>query len=630
MHVMNTKSLRPVIAVLLLAGASCLRAAIAPAENLLPADTLAFFTVPDFSALRAAGKTSPQMMFWNDPAMKPFRDKLVGKFTEQFIAPLEKDLGVKVDDFTGLPQGQFTVGVTANGSKGHDDVPPGFVLLLDARNQSGLLKTNLAKLTQKWNDAGRALRTETIHGLAFTVVPLTSNDFSAILPKRPPVSEIGKEPNPEKPGEIYLAQYQSLLVAGNSAKVMDAVAAHLTGSSAPAINADPNFAADKLSQFRDAPLYYGWFNAAKFFTMLAGSSENDDDADAPSVMPRLDPTKVLAATGLDKLKSVSFVVREQADGSTATLHLAAPESARTGLLKMLALPAKDASIPAFVPADATKFTRVRLSGKQLWAELQKMVGAVTPQGLASLNAVIDMANTFAQQKNPGFDLRTYLFDNLGDDIITYQKPPIGDSPADVANPPTLVLLGVANADQAIDGIRTVLSLGAPQDGAPAPRDFRGHKIYTVAQRKARSVSGADATPPAYLYLTSNSGYVALSKDASILEEYLRSAEGKTKPLRDTPGLAAAAARVGGMNGGLFSYENQRETMRTAFKVMKNSADSDATLRMLPPSVRDWVDFTLLPDYDTVAKYFYLTVLGANANANGMTLNIYSPRPPQLK
>jgi len=34
-------------------------------------------------------------------------------------------------------------------------------------------------------------------------------------------------------------------------------------------------------------------------------------------------------------------------------------------------PAKGANPPAFVPADAVKFSRVRLDGKQAWVELQK-------------------------------------------------------------------------------------------------------------------------------------------------------------------------------------------------------------------------------------------------------------------
>src|ERR1035437_8495532 len=155
-----------------LAHTAPVRAAIAPAENLLPSDTLAFFTVPDCTALPAASKVSPQMMFWNDPAMKPIHEKFMAKLNEKFTAPLEHDLGVKVADFMGLPQGQFTLAVTVNGSTGHDDVPPGILLLLDAKGKSDWLKTNLAALQKKWAADAGGLRTERFHGLAFTVVPL--------------------------------------------------------------------------------------------------------------------------------------------------------------------------------------------------------------------------------------------------------------------------------------------------------------------------------------------------------------------------------------------------------------------------------------------------------------------------
>ncbi|HEY2330004.1 MAG TPA: hypothetical protein VGI63_09360, partial [Verrucomicrobiae bacterium] len=440
---MTTKLLRLSAATLLLASATLLRAAIGPAENLLPSDTLAFFTVPDCNILRAALKTSPQAMFWNDPAMKPFHDKFMAKLTEKFVTPLEADLGIKVADFLSLPQGQLTLGVTVNGSNGHDDVPPGFILLLDTKEQSGLLKTNLAALTKKWTDGGRALRTEKIHGLAFTVVPLSSNDFAAIFPKKTPVSEIGKDAKPAAATEIYFTQYQSMLVAGNSAKAVDAVAAHLTGGSVPAVADDATFAADKLSQFRIAPTYYGWFNGAKFFGMLMASGDDPADSDAPSMMPKFTAAKILGATGLGGLKSASFALREQADGSFLALHLTAPETSRNGLLKILALPNKGASIPAFVPDNVVKFTRVRLDGQQTWTELQKIVSGISPQYLSSLNSVIDMANTMAQAKNPAFDLRTYLFGNLGDDLVIYQKPPVGDTMTAFANPPALYLLAVA-------------------------------------------------------------------------------------------------------------------------------------------------------------------------------------------
>src|ERR1035437_10373064 len=96
--IMTTKFFRPHLLAAFaasLAFSTSLRAAIAPAENLLPADTLAFFTVPDCTALHAVSKVSPQMMFWNDAAMKPFHDKFMAKLNEKFTAPLEHELVVK-------------------------------------------------------------------------------------------------------------------------------------------------------------------------------------------------------------------------------------------------------------------------------------------------------------------------------------------------------------------------------------------------------------------------------------------------------------------------------------------------------------------------------------------------------
>jgi hypothetical protein len=618
---MTKNFLRLFTAAILVTAATSLHAAIAPSENLLPSDTLAFFTIPDTAALRTVSKVSPQLMCWNDPAMKAFHDKFMAKLTEKYLAPVEKDLGLKIADFLDLPQGQLTVGLTANGATGHDDVPPGIVVLLDAKGKSDSLKTNLAVLTKKWTDAGRALRTEKIHGLAFTVVPLSSNDFSGIFPKRAPVQELGKEEKPAKTVEIFFTQFESLLVVGNSTKVVEPIASRLTGGSAPIIADDAVFAADKLSQFRDNPTYYGWFNGSKFFTLLTDAPT--DDSDAPSMMPKFSAAKILGITGLGGLKSATFTLREASEGSALTLHLTAPESSRAGLLKILALAPKDASAPAFIPADAIKYSRLRLDGKQTWAELQKMIAGISPQGLASLNAVIEMANGLAQQKNPGFDLRNALFNNLGDDLITYQKPPTGDTLAALASPPTIYLVAVARADSAIDAIKTLASLAQPQDKAE-PRDFLGKKIYAIALRAA----GTTAAPRA-LYVSTSGGYLALSMDSAILEEYLRSADKPPKPLRDNAGLMEAAPKVGGASGGLFGYQNQREVMRTTFKLLKNSLEADTSLKMFPPEFREWADFSLLPDYEKVQKYFYMSVFSGLANGEGLTLKIYSPRPPQL-
>ncbi len=92
----------------------------------------------------------------------------------------------------------------------------------------------------------------------------------------------------------------------------------------------------------------------------------------------------------------------------------------------------------------------------------------------------------------------------------------------------------------------------------------------------------------------------------MLEEYLRSAEKPPKSLREVPGLAEAAQHAGGAGNGLFGYNNQRETMRSTFAMLKNLPKPDPQANVVNPmalaglpfmpagkSFRDWMDFSLL-------------------------------------
>ena len=635
---MITKSLRLIFlaafAATLIFTAS-LRAAIPPAENLLPADTLFLVTAPDCAALRAALHRSPQALLWNDPAMKPFHDKFMAKWNETLVAPLEKDLGLSLGDFTGLAQCQFAFALTQNGWTGSGDQAPGFVILLDAKNQSGQLKTNLAVLQKKWTDGGKPIRTETIRGVKFSIVPLSSNDMpesvSRLLPKKQPVSELGKEPQPEKPVEMAIGQFDSLLIVGNSLKAVEPVVAHLTGGSAPALAGNAVFAADKLAQFHDAPLYYGWFNAKAFFNVLASIPEPEPNPDAPSPMPAFSWNKALIASGAMGLKSASFACRDSHDGSEADFYFAVPETERAGLFKMLAAVNKDSSAPLFVPADAVKFWRWRTDGQKDWAALETMLGNFSPAILSSLNAAISMANASAQQKDPSFDFRKNLVGNLGDDFIGYQKAAAGTSIAELNNAPSIFLFAAVNPDQALQAVRTVANMLYGRQEGTDPRDFLGKKIYSIALPAARGPN-VTAAAPRYLYLTTSGGYVAVSTDSSILENYLRSIGNPAKPLRETAGLADAAQHIGGTGGVLFGYENQKEIMRSTFTLLKNQSDSPAglgSMAALPKSFRDWMDFSLLPNYDAVSKYFYFSVFNGSTTTDGIGFKAFAPRPPGL-
>ena len=620
-----------------------IQATIPPAENLLPSDTLLLISVPDFSTLRAAGQQSPQCLFWNDAAMKPFHDKFMASWNEKLVAPLERDLGVKFSDFTDLPQGQLTLAVTQNGWTGGDGPAPGVLLLLDAKGRSDLLKTNLAALRKKWADAGKPMHNETIRGISFSVMPLSSNDIPAtlagIFPRRQPVQELGRENKPPPPGEIVVGQFESLLIVGSSLKVVEPVATRLTGGALPPLGDNALFAADQLAQFRDTPLYYGWLNAKTLFDVLVHITPPEPNPEAPSPVPPIPWDKILGASGLTGLKSASFSYRESPEGSRIDFYISAPEASRQGIFKIIAAAPKDANPPAFVPADAVKFWRWRVDGQKSWAAFEKMLSDISPAWLSSLNSAISIANATAQQKDPNFDVRKNLIGNLGDDWMSYQTAPAGKTLVDLNSAPSLFLFAALNPDQAVLAIKNVASLTSAQENAPAPRDFLGRKIYTIAL-PSRRAPGANSPTPRWLYCTAGGGYVALTTDVSMIEAYLRSADSKARPLRETAGFADAAQHIGGAGNGLFAYQNQRETMRATFTALKNSspdsppssgANAFSALPFAAPEkiFGGWMDFSLLPEYDNVSKYFYFSVTSGNVTADGFSFKVFAPRPPQL-
>jgi hypothetical protein len=321
-----------------------------------------------------------------------------------------------------------------------------------------------------------------------------------------------------------------------------------------------------------------------------------------------------------------------------TVRLSVPESGRKGLFKLIAFDAKDANPPPFVPADAVKFNRLRLDLQKAWATLESTVVEAAPPAAGVLKMLLDNAG---KDKDPNFDLRKNLIENLGDDIVFYEKTPRKQTLEDLASPPTLTLIGSAKAEQLAASLKALTAVLPQQGGKVKEREFLGRKVYALSLPPTPGRNGARPVERTLSY-TASGGYVALSTDVSMLEEYLRSSGSPGKALRDTPGLVEAAQKVGGMGTGLFGFENQTETMRATVEILKKESGTLANLFSSSPlggqlnmgeggkKLQDWVDFSLLPSFDKIAKYFYLAVYSGNVTAEGLDFKVFSPKPPQLR
>jgi hypothetical protein len=635
------RNVRRTPAVLLILAAtltSPIRAAIPPAEKILPPDTLFVMTAPDWVRLREVSNKSPQSQFWNDPAMKPFRDKFMAKWTEEFVKPLERDLGVKFDDYSALLQGQVTLAVTQEGWQGKekDDGEPAVIFLLDAKEKSGLLKSNLAALRKKWSAAGKPIKTEKIRDVEFSVVPLTTNDIPATLqkffPQRQAIEELGKENEVKSANELIVGQYDSLLIVSSSLKAVEKVVVRIAGGAAPTLAEQGDFEVCRGTVLREAP-FYGWLNTRSLIDLFGKTIAASQNPEAPSPLPIPEFGKILTATGLGGLKAVAFSFRESGEGRLVEFFLSAPESGRNGLLKLFAVEAKEANPPAFVPADVASFSRHRLDGAKAIGAIEKMVEEFAP---STWNYILDNANEAMRIDDPDFDIRKNIFANLGDDMISFEKPPRGKSLAEMNSAPTLFLLSSPNPDKLAASLRGLFVILSSQGGSPASREFLGRKIYSF-----KLPSRIAGTTTALNYVASG-GYVAFSTEDAILEEFLRSSgDGPAKPLRDVTGFADAVAKAGGASTGWLTYENQSESVRLLMELLARSAASTnqnefsgvlaSMLPFAPPekTVKEWLDFSLLPGFDKVAKYFGFSVSAGSTSVNGITFRYYMPTPPEL-
>jgi hypothetical protein len=205
-------------------------AIVPPPEKLLPSDTLVVFTIPDYAKAQSGWAQWPSSQLWADPALKPFKDKFVSKLKSDVVEPLEKELGVKLSDYSGLAQGQLTMAFTPGGPDLASAEHPGFLLLMDAREKSETLKSNLDTLKKKWLDNGKQIRTEKIRDTEFAALMFNTDDLGKTLDKVFPDPSDGNEnlaaPKKKQPGkkvELFIGQSGSLLVLGTVAKDIEKV-----------------------------------------------------------------------------------------------------------------------------------------------------------------------------------------------------------------------------------------------------------------------------------------------------------------------------------------------------------------------------------------------------------------------
>lgn len=549
-------------------------------------------TVADWQATAESIRTSPAGKLWGSPDMRPFRQNLESKLSEILNEKVTQGLGIQIKDYVELLQGQLTLAVTQDEWQGDDQGEPGWSVVLDVGDKQDQLRSRLEEVRKKLSDANQTVKTERIRDVEFSRIEIPGSDFDV---------------------DIFFGQSGSALLLGNSTTPLEKVLARLASSSLPNLSEDPNYQVSNQAWFRDAQAY-GWINAVPVVQLLKKVLQNvmEDEED----MLPFEPASALRALGLEGLKGAAFAGQVNQEGSFFNLNLHVPETQRVGLFKLMQGDAKDSSPPAFVPADAAEFQRLRINGAKSWATIEETIRNLSPEMFGFFQMMTSMVG---KEEDPGFDLKRSLFDNLGDDIISFNRAPVISTDGGEITAPTLVLIGSRNPDELMGAIFTLAG------SLPLGLDTKNTREFNGKQIRKFSMPGLENIAPPVEFAAA-SGYLAISSTPSLLEEFLRSGEATTgRALRDDSAVRDAASRIGGMSTGLLGYQNQRVSTRVFWDFVRKGGVESLTGGISREAAAA-LDFKLLPEFDRVAQYFGIAVYTGSGDAQGLSLRFFGPTP----
>jgi hypothetical protein len=287
------------------------------------------------------------------------------------------------------------------------------------------------------------------------------------------------------------------------------------------------------------------------------------------------------------------------------------------------------------------FQRWRLDGPKAWAALEQCFRDLSPRSLEGLDLLFDAVGARAREREPGYDFKRALLGNLGDDFITLTKPPRDSAAVGAGSSPSLLLIGSPDPAQLAGALKALFAV-LPGADAATEREFLGRKVCSIPLPPNLSLSplgSSGRSAPATLHYAASHDYVALSTDALLVEDYLRGSQGQGRALRDALGLTEAAQKVVGPGTDLFGYENLAELVRARYEALRQAAPAPSPSAEpapwpSPPGAADqerspseWMDFSLLPPFDKLAKYFHFAVYGGSVTVEGLTYQLFLPTPP---
>jgi len=596
------RTFNPIIAafsLLAFAFAPCVQAMVLPdIAKIVPPETIVLVQVNDFSQMRKQFEETTLYKLYKDPAMAPFFEHARSKWRDE-VKKLDDSLLDAVVGADILPEGRVAAVFVLNDKAQKGDEPP--VLLISQWGANiTKIKEAIDKTVKKAVEDGAHRKSEDYRGLTINTI-------------------ISKESE-----TIHYCFIDDCLIGSEDIDTLKFVIAHIKGASSPTLASEADYIGSikAVDPHHDVDFY---LNVKHLLKALASDDTTDKAQTTITNLGFDNVTSVCASLGIGRLPASSY---------SGKVFIKV-NGAKKGVCSMLDMQSSAMSPPRFVTPSAYSVTFMNLNIKKAWAELVKILTSFGPQYAAILYTPILPPTPDGQ---PGVDFKSGIIDHMGSRVIIAQSI---NKPFTDDKDPRESIVAIAAADP--KALEKTMSLVHSQIIAPgnpdAKRELLGHMIYQVRLPGLPIFGGGRQPmqpPPAVPAITMPifafafvDGYLLIGLESTV-EKAVRSTAGGDS-LRSVAWFNSAKAAIPSV-AGIAVLENDQavgeffwEEMKKASKNKKDHKERNVSMgiRMSPSpgmvfsqSGFDMLDFSLLPKFDAVSKYFGLSAFYGISRPDG--------------
>lgn len=604
------------VSITLCAAAGIEAKALPKTAELVPAETALLVETDDFGLLRRQFEKTTLNGLWKEPAMSGFVEKLRSKWSERF-AGKQDDLLATILGLEIMPSGRLAFALVLDEQSKDADEPP-ILVISQWAGDVDKIREQVEKVTEKLADRGVHIsradyRDVTIVTTTEEQKPVEVKDWENFDPDKGPVGTKTVQRPPLKTSYCFI---DDCLIVSAKAELIKFVVAHIEGASGPALAGDVDYttAMGAVGPNHDIDIYVN-------IKQLVKTVGQEDDTSRMQAS--------LTSMGFDNVSGIgcSVAVAREPGSSWAGKMFVKINGAKRGICKMLDLVSAPVRAPRFVPPSAYSVMFVNIDIKKAYDELYNVISKISPASAAAMNTPLLPASPDGAA---AIELKSGVIDYLGSQVVIAQSI---KKPFESHKMPTETLFAVGLRDRA--GLERSLSLlhsrFVGSEDPDARRELLGHTIY-ILKLPNLPFFGAGARPmqiarlqgqkgPAMAFTVTDSHLIIASEPS--VEQAIRMLSGtKTTSLGSAGWFSAARAAMPSV-AGVAVFEDSAASTELLWWMLKQSAESSGVVGMGPTGymlgaagIGDWADFTLLPEFDAVRKYFGSSVMYGVSRADG--------------